>query len=273
MTKNTITVDHGKFEMLPHWLLFETNISPLALRLYLVLRKYGNTENKCFPSRQRLATDLGVSKVTIDRTKKELIEAGAVCEKHRMGAENTYTSNLYHIHWEQDHNCQSVITSDEGSDTDVTRGSLKFDTRGSLTDDDLTNTHLELRPNINITSDVADEHKQLAPVIDSQAQQLAQHFCNQLHTNGITLAKVTPKWITELDRMNRIDGRSWEQIEACIQWATSDAFWSGVILSPTKLRKHYDQMNVQARKQNTTPTNIYSRLADMYQEQEQNELN
>jgi Helix-turn-helix domain len=124
----------------------------------------------------------------------------------------------------------------------------------------------------NITSDVADEHKQLATVIDSQAQQLAQQFCNQLHANGIHAAKVTPKWITELDRMQRIDGRTWEQIEACIQWATKDPFWSGVILSPTKLRKHYDQMNLQARKQNTTPQNIYGKLAEMYREQERNEL-
>lgn len=126
----------------------------------------------------------------------------------------------------------------------------------------------------NITSEISDEHKQLEPVtaIPEQAKQLAQQFCNTLHHNGIQSAKVTPKWVGEIDKMNRLDGRSWEQIEACIRWATSDPFWAGVILSPTKLRKHYDQMNIQARKQNTTPQNIYGQLAQMYQEQA-NELN
>jgi hypothetical protein len=264
MNKNTIAVDHGKFEMLPHWLLFDTNVSSIALRLYAVLRKYGNADNKCFPSRQRLADDLGVSKITIDRTKKELIAVGALCETRRMGEDKTYTSNLYHIHWDMDTDCANVITSDEGSPTDVARGGIKNVTRGGITDDELTNTHLELRPNITNTSEIA---------VASPAQQLAQTFCDQLKHNGIHAATVTPKWIAEIDKMQRIDGRTWQQIEACIQWATIDPFWSGVILSPTKLRKHYDQMNIQARKQNTTPQNIYSQLADMYQAQEQtNEL-
>jgi hypothetical protein len=118
----------------------------------------------------------------------------------------------------------------------------------------------------NITSAVA-------VATPEQAKQLAQQFCDTLRTNGIHSAKVTPKWIGEIDKMHRLDGRTWEQIEACIRWATTDAFWCGVILSPTKLRKHYDQMNIQARKQNTTPQNIYGQLAQMYEAQEQtNEL-
>ena len=266
MTKSTITVEQGKFEQIPHWILFDTNISATALRLYLVLQKYGNAEHRCYPSRQRLADNLGVSKATVDRAKTELIEVGALCETRRMGTNNNYTSNIYHLHWVKNLTCKTVITSDEGWSAGD-EGWSAGDEYPSPTSDELTNTHIELIPTEqHITSAVA-------VATPEQAKQLAQQFCDTLRTNGIHSAKVTPKWIGEIDKMHRLDGRTWEQIESCIRWATTDAFWCGVILSPTKLRKHYDQMNIQARKQNTTPQNIYGQLAQMYEAQEQtNEL-
>ncbi len=37
-----------------------------------------------------------------------------------------------------------------------------------------------------------------------------------------------------------------------IVWATQHEFWSGVILSPSSLRKHYDKMKAQKDKLRTT---------------------
>lgn len=45
------------------------------------------------------------------------------------------------------------------------------------------------------------------------------------------------------------DGRSAEEVERAIRWVDSHDFWSGVILSPDKLRAHYDEIRLQARRQ------------------------
>lgn len=46
------------------------------------------------------------------------------------------------------------------------------------------------------------------------------------------------------------DKRSGKEVQDMIVWATQDEFWSGVILSPTSLRKHFDKMLAQ---KNRTP--------------------
>jgi hypothetical protein len=54
--------------------------------------------------------------------------------------------------------------------------------------------------------------------------------------------------------MIRLDERTSEQIERAIQWATSDPFWSTNILSPDALRRHFDRMSLQARRNTNTNT-------------------
>ena len=45
--------------------------------------------------------------------------------------------------------------------------------------------------------------------------------------------------------MIRLDGRTPERIEAVIRWCREDAFWQSNILSTTKLRKHFDRLELQ----------------------------
>jgi len=56
------------------------------------------------------------------------------------------------------------------------------------------------------------------------------------------------KWANSIRLMHERDSRSYDDIEKMITWSQSNEFWSGVILSTTKLRSKYDQMFVQANK-------------------------
>jgi len=57
------------------------------------------------------------------------------------------------------------------------------------------------------------------------------------------------KWQVDLDRMLRLDKRTVDEIEAVIDWATTDDFWQPNILSAGKLRKQFDVLQAQmARK-------------------------
>ena len=55
------------------------------------------------------------------------------------------------------------------------------------------------------------------------------------------------RWARDIEKMNRLDGRSWEAIAACIDWSQRDEFWRQNVLSGETLRKHYDRMSDRAR--------------------------
>ncbi|GEO64440.1 helix-turn-helix domain-containing protein [Companilactobacillus nantensis] len=59
------------------------------------------------------------------------------------------------------------------------------------------------------------------------------------------------KWANTIRLMHERDNRSYQQIKMMIDWCQQHDFWSGVILSPDKLRMKYDQMFVQFNKRKT----------------------
>lgn len=54
------------------------------------------------------------------------------------------------------------------------------------------------------------------------------------------------RWAGDLERLNRLDGASWKQIEWMIHWTQRDEFWRTNILSGTKLREKWDQLVLKA---------------------------
>ena len=98
---STIIVDRGPFEMCPHWLLFDSRVSALAVRLYLVLRMHADASGECFPSRQRLANLLHVSIPTVDKARQQLLDAGAISVTQRQSFNGEWKSLLYRVFWER----------------------------------------------------------------------------------------------------------------------------------------------------------------------------
>ncbi len=52
-------------------------------------------------------------------------------------------------------------------------------------------------------------------------------------------------WANEIRLMRERDGRTHEEIRALFTWANADSFWQSNILSPAKLRKHWQQLSIQ----------------------------
>lgn len=65
-------------------------------------------------------------------------------------------------------------------------------------------------------------------------------------------------WANTIRLTIESDKRSGKEVQEMIVWATQHEFWSGVILSPSSLRKHYDKM--KAQKENPMKKNIGQRL-------------
>jgi len=85
-----------------------------------------------------------------------------------------------------------------------------------------------------------------------EAIKLSELLANSMLSNNpkAKLPKTMPlidKWHDAIDKINRIDGYSWEDIENVIRWCQNDEFWKGNILSAQKLRKQFSQLIVKMR--------------------------
>lgn len=67
-------------------------------------------------------------------------------------------------------------------------------------------------------------------------------------------SKLEP-WTRDLERLLRIDRASEQAVRAVIRWAHVEdnrGFWRGNLLSGAKVRKHFDQLSIQARQSGAT---------------------
>jgi len=111
------------FAVIPEWVL-ALPVSSNAIRVYCCLRRFAdNSTGECFPSRRLLAMRARVSVSTLDRSIKELAEAGAISLRHRKNDAGDYTSNLYTVHsFPKGVASKSVPPRIRGGDTGVITG-------------------------------------------------------------------------------------------------------------------------------------------------------
>ncbi len=88
------------------------------------------------------------------------------------------------------------------------------------------------------------ERKSFSP--DSLPYQLAESLLNKIleHLPGYKQPDLE-KWAEQMEAMLRLDKRPPDEVEAVITFAQEDTFWRTNILSVTKLRKQYDQLNAR----------------------------
>ncbi len=89
---------------------------------------------------------------------------------------------------------------------------------------------------------------------------------NPKKLNGADYDKTRYNWALEIDRANRIDGRSWKDLDSVLNFAINDDFWAKNILSGGKFRDQYDQLEVKAMRKSTKA----KKMSEMtYQEQQE----
>lgn len=64
------------------------------------------------------------------------------------------------------------------------------------------------------------------------------------------------QWAADIEKIHRIDKRTYRQIEFTIRWAQNDNFWRKNILSPAKLRKQFNTLVIQITNQHKSKPTI-----------------
>ena len=224
------------FAIIPEWLLF-ADISPQAVRLYGVLRRYADRDGSCFPSRKRLASDLRMeSTKPVDRALKELVYIGAITIQHRHTEQGDLQSNLY-----------TVLSIPIGGDEKLSTSPL-YGPHGSSRKEATVGTESSQIMKANLSESQDNEKADFKIEIITLCNLLADLMVG----NGVKRPTVSGKWLSDMDKLNRIDEKTFEQIEAAIRWSQNDSFWSSNIHSPAALRKQYEKMRLQAGRNKST---------------------
>lgn len=80
----------------------------------------------------------------------------------------------------------------------------------------------------------------------SDVDRICTHLADRIEGNGSKRPTITKKWRDSARLMLDRDGRTEEQIHACIDWCQTDDFWHRNILSMPKLREKYEQLRLAA---------------------------
>lgn len=225
------------------------DLGPYHVAVYCALRAFAdNQSDECWPSHKTLSER---ARVSLDKTKrvlKDLRDAGWIGWVERRQPNGSLTSNRYQVYGSKQGAVGASVThiSTDPSPAEKAEGSPVQKAEGSPADKAGVGADKarELIPNELLPN----RNYRVAPDGDD-ATRLASLFSELLTDLGVR-HRVSEQWVTDLDRMMRLDGRTPEEVEGAMRWALADDFWSANIHSPKKLRAKFDQMRLQAKRGN-----------------------
>lgn len=120
-------------------------------------------------------------------------------------------------------------------------------------------TNKQLTTNKNVKNDKnVKKSNSRKYIYDDTHFGLAEFFYNQiLHNNPEHRKPNLEQWANEIRLMMERDERTEEQIKYLMKWVQQDDFEMVNVLSPSKLRKRFDQLVIKVKKENPKPKEQY----------------
>ncbi|HVT77906.1 MAG TPA: hypothetical protein VHD87_12810 [Acidimicrobiales bacterium] len=81
----------------------------------------------------------------------------------------------------------------------------------------------------------------------AEAERLCNLFADLIEANGVKRPNVTTTWVSDMEKIIRIDGREPAKIERAIRWVQQDSFWASNVMCPAKLRERYSTLQLRAK--------------------------
>lgn len=102
--------------------------------------------------------------------------------------------------------------------------------------------------NINDNTPIPESESENKKEYPKEAEELTTYLYSECQKND-THFKRTEKqlnaWISDFEKLHRIDGREWTEITAVLKWAKQSDFWKPNILSASKFRQKYEMLYSQ----------------------------
>ena len=93
---------------------------------------------------------------------------------------------------------------------------------------------------------------------------LCEHLADRIERNGSKRPTIGKTWHDAARLMLDNDGRTEQEVHGAIEWCQADEFWRSNILSMPKLREKYDQLRLQAQRNQRGGTARQQAEAEMW---------
>ncbi len=216
--------------------------NPLRKLVLLKLADNANDQGECWPSYQHVADQCEISRRSAMRHIEALKDEGFLRVVHRKhGKDNSLnSSNIF------------VLTLDQGSDRESPGGgdtkSPGSDTEslgGSDTESPRTSHSLEPVNESNTSSPNSAKENRVKATDEDYA--LANFILEGVRRLQPTFKPPNlDRWADDCRKLRELDNRSLREIARVFTWANNDDFWQSNILSPAKLRKQFDQLQIKS---------------------------
>ena len=210
------------------WQILKSELPAPARHLLLTLSIYMSKDGNCWPSMQELATVTGLSFNTVKKYIRLAIKK-KVLKAENAGLRGAKSQQMQYFAVLSKTDCQQLIPSiDRLSTVDTLH-----DERLSNDDRETVNS-FDTKQVKNITKTFLSdsiEYRLSIKLFDTIKKRNSEHKTPNFQ-----------KWAKDINLMIQTDGRKPEKIAAVIAWSQADDFWQNNILSPAKLRKHYDSL-------------------------------
>lgn len=184
-------------------------------------------------SEQKLSERWGVSRNTVRKFLNLLVKDDMISLKKSRQTGTTYKINNYNVYqaFSEGKKHQTEQRSEHQKDNELNINKNEKNEKNEK--------------NNNITS---KKSKKRIYSDDDSNKKLAVLLFKLIQKNQNIKEPDLDKWANTIRLTIESDKRTGKEVQDMIVWATSNDFWSGVILSATSLRKHFDKMLAQKNK-------------------------
>lgn len=225
---------------------FEVDGLTAAQKFLLVaLADYADESDSCYPGQATLAERVCSTRETVSRNLSRLEKLGAIRRerRYRQGGYRTSDRFIVNVGWS--------ISCDAESHDFRSRDSKSRDSERILCDvDDGSYVTQNGGQKGTVSRTTRGTTRSMSEVADAtprhDVQKLLDLLDSEITANG---GKPNGHLKRNRDAMRLLidrDGKTIEQVEACIRWCQASEFWRSNILSASKLREKYDQLRLQA---------------------------
>ena len=217
-------------------LMYQLSPAENLVMLFIMRKTFGWQKQSDIISYSQIQKGTGLSRPTVSKALKGLIQ------NNLINATPAGKSMEYHVIFSDD---------DEpiGKDSEPVKNSDRLN--------NLTNTGKEFEPispiigKDSLHTKERNIKKYIKQMVSAEADTLSK-LLYSLHclidTGFNRTENQLDKWADDIDKIHRIDGRSWEDIEKVIRWAKDDKFWRDNIISGAKLRQQFDQLIIKVNR-------------------------
>jgi len=221
---------------------------PFEFRIYLHIKRRAGDGGNCTESSKKMAAACGMSlrklrevKRSLEKPRPEFNNRPLIRTSHRKTESKDPDTDIITIVDVWDVNMEKFYKNKEKIGEAQGAGGVRHNVPegtapGAAKEEPFKEEHFKEEKSRN----------SVAP--SEQAFGHASFFFEKIKENDPQCPK--PKldtWARDLDRMNKLDKRSWDQIKELIIFATEHDFWKSNILSPGKLRKQATSLLLQSK--------------------------